>query len=153
MRVAVEVANVEGRRRLGEALEDRALIDAVAAPGARQAKQLHLPFEARQQLVLCGGEPDRLVDAGPAAAVLVRPVPRKKVVVLQALFKLCSIVKHFAVSEVRCNSGGTCRMAWRGVRGTVLWNGPIITVKRHATVARFHHSPFEHSAQGPSLNE
>ena len=40
--VPVAIANLDPGRRLGESLEDRALIDAVAAPRAGEAQGVHL---------------------------------------------------------------------------------------------------------------
>jgi hypothetical protein len=55
-RVAVEEAEVDRRRGPREVVEDRALVDAVAAPRPGQAEHRHPPREAAEQARCSAGQ-------------------------------------------------------------------------------------------------
>jgi len=76
--VAIEIANLNPRRGDLEMGEDRALVDAIATPGSRQAQHLHIPLERRKQIALCLRQGDFLVDHLPATALLVGPYLARK---------------------------------------------------------------------------
>jgi len=63
--VAIEEAQVDLIRCLGKSLQDRALIHAVAAPGASQAQDAHLTNESAQHRPLVRTQLNLLVNLLP----------------------------------------------------------------------------------------
>src|SRR3569623_3641366 len=88
MGVSVEVADGQRWRRLCKVIEDRTMIDAVLAPGAGQAENLHLAFKPAEQHSLRRGEIDRRMHGGPTPAMLLCAMAAEEFFVRQSLRKL-----------------------------------------------------------------
>ena len=68
MQVAVDQAEIEaGRVGFGDALEEGALLDAVAAPYAADDQDFHVAGEGGDELGLGGRDGCYVIDLGPAA--------------------------------------------------------------------------------------
>ena len=102
IRVAIVEAEVDAVRGGGEVIEDRTLIDAVAAPRSGQHDDRHLAFEARQQLPLSVGQPHLSVQSFPALPLLRRAVLGQKIGIRQSAFKNFGVIEHERLS---CDSG------------------------------------------------
>src|SRR5438105_2544911 len=61
-------------RSLGEVVEDRALVDAVARPGPGQAEHRHPPLEPAEQGLLLGGQADAPVHRLPSRPLGLRRI-------------------------------------------------------------------------------
>ncbi|MBX3411132.1 MAG: IS5 family transposase [Pirellulales bacterium] len=81
VRIAVEITHLDLVGRLGKVLEDGALLHAIAAPGPRQAQDLHLADESGEQRALLLRERHAPVERLPAFAMLVRAMLGEKVVI------------------------------------------------------------------------
>src|SRR5947209_8451642 len=68
-------------------IEDRTLIDAIAAPGAGNAEHLHLAPEPSQQRLLLVRESDLRMHTPPALPVLLCAVILEKSIIFQTLVK------------------------------------------------------------------
>src|SRR5438067_8367628 len=87
MIVAIQVADLDDRGGRGEMLENGALVDAVAAPGAGQTKDIHLAAEAAEQLTLRAGERNLRMQLPPAFLLILIGIPGKKCFVRQTLLE------------------------------------------------------------------
>ena len=67
---AVDETQGEEGAGFGEALEDGAGVDAVAAPGAREAQDVQAAAEGFEKFELGVGEGDGIVDGGPAGSLV-----------------------------------------------------------------------------------
>ena len=77
-RIAVEVANLDLRAGRSKVLEDRALVDTVAAPGPREHHHGHPPRKRAEQLGLFHGERNLAAKRVPPLPLIRRGVLLKK---------------------------------------------------------------------------
>src|SRR5262245_10631293 len=109
--VAVEVAHLDDRSGGREVLEDRTLVDAVAAPGAGQTHNRHRTPKGPEQLALGGRQLDLLVDRPPTLFLRVVGVAGDELGVRQTLSILVEKRHHF-FSMRSVNAGELfCRFA------------------------------------------
>src|SRR3989304_4093475 len=80
-----EKAEPDAGRGFGQPLQDGALEDAVAAPRAGQAEQVHLPDEAAEQRALLVRQRDAFIHRLPAFAVRGRAVAIEEGVIRKRL--------------------------------------------------------------------
>jgi hypothetical protein len=92
--VAILKAEIDRRSGLGEMIEDRALIHAIAAPCAGQAQHPHLAAKTAEQLALRVGELDCVVQGRPAPAMLVGAEFSEKILVGESVLEMRGEVDH-----------------------------------------------------------
>jgi hypothetical protein len=85
--VAIEEPQVDHRGHRSEVGENRALVDAVSAPRAREHEHRHLPDEAGENRPLCGREHDLGMESVPPVSLLGRAPRGEKVGVGQGCFE------------------------------------------------------------------
>ncbi len=88
MLIPVEESQVDGSVRCGdEVVEDRALVDAVSAPGSGDDEHFHFSDKARQDIQLSGRQVDLLVYGGPTLLLIFGAVSGEEVGVAEAAFE------------------------------------------------------------------
>src|SRR5437016_2310787 len=103
MLIAIEVADTDDRHRQGEVLEDGALIDAIAAPGPRQAKDVHLAPETPQQRALLPCQVHLLIELPPALFLPWIGMAGQEIVIREAGMELVEKIHSFDPDAKRPN--------------------------------------------------
>ena len=92
VRISIQVANVESRGGRRKVLEDRTLVDAVAAPDTRQHQHLDVPLEVRQQLSLGIRQFDAAMKSRPPLLLVWGSKFLEEIVVLQAFREFGGVI-------------------------------------------------------------